>query len=894
MDTWDEEKSAFIRKLEKQEECFAELFAKDKEGMIIGLSERSTLTKLRERNSAVLGRLRSREFAVAVVGLEKAGKSTLGNALINSEILPEYTERCTYTTTELRAGERNEAEITFYTDEEFMGIFRDMLSSVGYEGSADFRTLTPETFSRYWEAVSEDSTKRAIYERHNGKTDEDILTILRGSETIAGLLGKPVKIFTWDNGQGSSEFQLYITGISGYDDKGAAVRTAHPYAVKNVVIRSTELGGMSNIVLYDVPGFDSTTELHKRQTEQMLKEADAIILVTNVGDRPNINSPQLDMLRKVRDQDGVKLRDKTFIFGNKIDMAGNEARARDNDSALRNEAEKFQVAQGSRVISGSAKAYLEAKGLFSPDELRRGRINAKAKLDEWGMPDGVSELHAQLQTYYDNDRFEVLRKRAEAAITETVEFLRALLAKYSPDVLNSFETGGKYMLQLKGKADMFAKEARDISSRYSEDISTARPFSTQLSQSIDRIYPLTSELSGLIDDAKRERVADIDGVTQLTAINARVRERVHMLFMENLVREAAGIIENKQAEIRGELVRKFLAVMGMQEGSEHEKDLVKSVNRLFDEYLIKDGEECRFNTLIERFASGLVDTLILMPFAEYERLEKVRRTLPELFSLAVYYSMPETVDGNFEVKDSQADREKFFAKILAHEGQSIGEHKAVKQSDIFAAKSILIDYFDRNSQAVGLGVNELPVDEWAVLFAQSGQKFGAMPKDLAHTLEERFYKAGWENLGRKERITSLTSAIRGYLGQDSADEKLPLDELLNALHTKAAGLKARTVDDMMRILDEDIAILRDLTAKSVIRAIGLERAFISIIVKNINFIRRGITEPGGGSQKFDEWINLNVRKVLDSEFAAIDRYNMDSQTRKSIVSAVQQVLGSME
>ena len=123
---------------------------------------------------------------------------------------------------------------------------------------------------------------------------------------------------------------------------------------------------------------------------------------------------------------------------------------------------------------------------------------------------------------------------------------------------------------------------------------------------------------------------------------------------------------------------------------------------------------------------------------------------------------------------------------------------------------------------------------------------------------------------------------------------LALDELLNSLHDKASGLKAKSIDDMLRILDEDIEILRDLTAKSVIRAIGLERAFISIIVKNINFIRRGITDSGDGSSKFDEWINLNVRKVMDSEFAAIDRYNMDSQTRKSIVAAIQQVLGSME
>ncbi len=187
---------------------------------------------------------------------------------------------------------------------------------------------------------------------------------------------------------------------------------------------------------------------------------------------------------------------------------------------------------------------------------------------------------------------------------------------------------------------------------------------------------------------------------------------------------------------------------------------------------------------------------------------------------------------------------------------------------------MLIDWFDRN----GFNVNELPIDKWAELFAKSGRRFDEMPPDLA------------KDFG--DDVRQIDGAIRRYLGE--SEQTLPLDELLNSLHAKASHLKAKTIDDMLRILDEDIAVLRDFTSNAVIRAIGLERAFISVIVKNINFIRRGITDSDGGSRKFDEWINLNVRKILDSEFAAIDRYNMDSQTRKSIVAALQQVLGSME
>ncbi|MBR1602502.1 MAG: dynamin family protein [Synergistaceae bacterium] len=911
MDNWEEKRLLFIENLKKQEECFNELFTKDKDSIIISSEERGKLNDLKRRNKSILEKLESREFTVAVVGLEKAGKSTLGNALINSEILPEYTERCTYTTTELRAGEQNEAEITFYSEEEFARIFQKMLSDVGYNYNlqADFRTLTPDTFRSYWEAVSDDPDKRNLYERHNGKTDEDIITILKGSNEIAGFLGQPVKKVMLDSEQGKSELQRYITGITDYKSDGSAVRSALPYAVKNVIIRSKELGSMENIVLYDVPGFDSTTELHRQQTESMLIKADAIILVTNVGDRPNINSPQLDMLRKVRDQDGIKLRDKTFIFGNKIDMAGNDARARDNISALRNEADRYQIASGSRVISGSAKAYLEKLGLYSPDELRRGKIDAKKRLEEWGMSDGIDELHGKIKEYYENDRFEVLKRRADNTTAETIKILRELLAKYSPDVLNNLETGGKYLLRLKGKAAEFDKEANDIGIKYREQISAARPFSEALKKEIETIFPLTENLQDIMNDVRRSGVIDTDGVAQLTSLNTELRKKISLIFMEKLVGHAAEIVSNKQQEIRSELVKKFLSVMGMEEGSDYEAKLTQSTNELFDDLLIKNGEDCRFNILIERFSSGLIETLILMPFAEHERLEKVRQTFPELFSLAMYYSMPDSESS--EILDVQDIMQKFFAMILAHEYDAKAKDKdnnreqqqGSQNSDMLSVQSILREFFETNlndalkGAASSIILSNLPLQEWALMFVDADVKFEAMPKELSDKLDKKIYNVGWQKHSNEERAAEITKMIQEYLDAvrktHNTGKAHSLSDFLENLNIKALPCKAKTESEMLKILDDDINILRELTVKAVIRAIGLERAFISIIVKNINFIRSGIMSSDGES-KFDAWIEQNVRKIMNSEFAAIDRYNMDSQTRRSIVASIQQVLSKIE
>lgn len=116
---------------------------------------------------------------------------------------------------------------------------------------------------------------------------------------------------------------------------------------------------MKTAVLLDVPGFDSPTQLHRQQTEKTLKSADAIIFVSNVGDRPNLTDPQVSMLRKSDvDDDGIKLADKAFVFGNKLDAANTADNASKNMDTLKQEVVfKYKIAQPGRVIFGSAEGF---------------------------------------------------------------------------------------------------------------------------------------------------------------------------------------------------------------------------------------------------------------------------------------------------------------------------------------------------------------------------------------------------------------------------------------------------------------------------------------------------------------------------------------------------------
>ncbi len=68
-----------------------------------------------------LERLHANRFEVAVIGLEKAGKSALLNAWLGQEILPSARERCTFTSTEIWSAQTEQDQllsIQYYSKDE--------------------------------------------------------------------------------------------------------------------------------------------------------------------------------------------------------------------------------------------------------------------------------------------------------------------------------------------------------------------------------------------------------------------------------------------------------------------------------------------------------------------------------------------------------------------------------------------------------------------------------------------------------------------------------------------------------------------------------------------------------------------------------------------------------
>lgn len=936
MEGWEESKNAFIGKMRKAKMTLEQILERDPDRLVFSADERERLEGLLERNDKILTKLEKGEFTVAIVGLEKAGKSTLGNALLKDIFLPEYTERCTYTTTRIQAGAEDSGEIIFYSHEEFDEDFQKMMRQIGYEGSADMN-MSPDAFNAWWKTMEEKNPDK--FDRFNGTTVEDIRAILKGRDTIRQYLGKPSQKFVGADQLRSREFQIFITGIRDYEN-GVANRTAHPYAVKKVDISSSKLGDMSHIVLYDVPGFDSPTDLHKKQTEEMLQGADAIILVTNVGDRPNLAGTQLDMLCKGRDEDNISLADKAFVFGNKVDRAANETVARDNMKALlKDAAEKYRIARPERIVCGSAKAYLEGLEKWSNDELRRGKVYIRAELEKWGLPagDGIDALQGKMKRYYETERYDVLRKRAENTLHDAETFLREILEKHAATRGRSLLADGvPHILDIKNSLQSFFERARVIGEAYKNRLWEERPFSVLVTENIGEIYPDVDE--AMVRTCELRAKNDVAHVYNVERVDAVVREELQVQFSKKIVQRTARETEDFEEAVYRELAECLLDTVGVDRSSVHREELKESARRMFSEILAAhDGERCRFNTLVERFTTSPIEAVIKCTFGGDTRYDKLigANSLPQFFSLAAYYQSAKMAEGEEVDLDDEAARWQVFSRILLHEdfGKKEEEQNEAalralfeENKDVFAQKPSAAQDKRRGiggdmpqpagraplAEAVSAAVDFLPFGKWAKLFAKAGIHLGENTdagKRAMRQIKNIVYNRDWQEKSGEARMADLEAGVQDCCGKAAFGTRT-LRSVLTELHHAAQAKKSRRNDEiagdypndkernearraqMIAEINEDIEILRDLTTHAVVRAIDLEMAFISVIMNNIDLIRDNSQSKTGNM--FDRWIEEHLEKLREKEFIQLKRDGMEAETRRNIIDAAEKLLNAME
>ena len=148
MSSFDEERIVYRDKIGKARDAIDKLLNISVEhDSLFGHELISKLKTYRKKCDKLYTKLDKNEFEIAIVGLEKAGKSTFGNALMGNNVLPNADERCTYTSTCIRYGQ-DRAVVTFLNASEVNEVLRGYLKTLGIS-DAESHTLDNLALSSY-------------------------------------------------------------------------------------------------------------------------------------------------------------------------------------------------------------------------------------------------------------------------------------------------------------------------------------------------------------------------------------------------------------------------------------------------------------------------------------------------------------------------------------------------------------------------------------------------------------------------------------------------------------------------------------------------------------------------------------------------------------------------
>lgn len=330
-----------------------------------------------------LERLRKREFRIAVVGLEKAGKSTFINAWLECDLLPAKGGRCTFTTTQIysvKSESEQRLEVRTRSEEQFIHLLKE-LETLGAK--------------------------------------EDLNTIRENEITLKQVRREGNLVIPFTRLEDIREqLKKYVA-----DEKYA-------HAVLEARLYTNKLAQAEGIVFYDVPGSDSGLAKHVDEAQQMLSDCDAVIVIQRFR---SIREAELEIIKFTEQGDkNITIADKLFVFLSHIDSLGSPEALKTHITEASQDWLKRANLPVNRIVSGSAGAYLILNNLAEEHtQLEIGKAsNIQDKLKTLtGIVDdemlrtqatGIPKIKEKIFNYINTERVATLKKRCQASIDKIV------------------------------------------------------------------------------------------------------------------------------------------------------------------------------------------------------------------------------------------------------------------------------------------------------------------------------------------------------------------------------------------------------------------------------------------------------------------------------------------
>ncbi|OTE96590.1 hypothetical protein BCS42_06460 [Crenothrix sp. D3] len=397
MTTWLETCQQQLARLEKTAVLADKLVTlSNKTGVDIAPELLKKLNSERPRLNRQLERLHANRFEVAVIGLEKAGKSALLNAWLGQEILPSARERCTFTSTEIWSAQTEQDQllrIQYYSQDE--------INQLQEQRSHALLGLLGERERKEIQEDFDDTEKNlsAIYEftKHTEGYSQSFIDISEINEQLQAAIFK---------------------------------NRAQSLAIKRIQVKTVRLRSDRDIIFHDVPGFNSGILMHAEQAIERLKHCDAIIYAKEMK-QPSITGPEKEMLVIADEEDpSIRVADKVFVVLTQADALDDQIDFKDTLAKHRN---YWPTVPERRLLPVCARSHLVEYGIPSEDTLRRTKsADDKGKMKKLGITDGIPQLKEAVNHYIDHERAMVLEKRCDAMVNNIRQIAGDILTKLEP------------------------------------------------------------------------------------------------------------------------------------------------------------------------------------------------------------------------------------------------------------------------------------------------------------------------------------------------------------------------------------------------------------------------------------------------------------------------------
>lgn len=809
----------------------------DKYQEIIKDDDRKKLQTKKEELQALRHKLDTGEMEVAVVGLEKAGKSKFSSAFVNIEgLFPSADERCTFTSTALRYGIKNQARVEFYNRKEFIDKVDEMFADVHFQGK-NFEQIELLTFRRYFDALLE--TDKPLYNMHAAKTESDIIDILEGRQRILPLLGQEDKIF---DDLASAELTSYIT------DKHIS------RAVRSVTFYANNLEGLENIVLYDVPGFDSPTLVHINQTIEKLKQVDAIVMVKNIK-MPSLKGGEVDILIKNSDMDGIKLSDKLFVFGSYADAV---------DSL-------DQLDKNKRLLIGDLSKNLRIP--FSPGRIFTGVLDKKYEqvLIERGGDSEIETLKNALRQYNETERAAILSKRINRNIEDIKSILRDTVEITQIAVQDRSEESSIVLSLMDESRCYIDNEIARFINPIKETILSNREFTNKVIEGIEGCMPNLDQT--FIDNTLHEiQAPETRNVINYTKLNLELRGRMSTRIKEAVIRLVIDVsLDDLNAIQKG-----VHAIVHKALGIDNKHARYEKLSQVIENFIAKETasvsiSESGFKPLVERFIVDLIDTIIMQPLGYDARRERFMKGKSDLYMLALFSN-----DSNFDLPYRSALVAAVLAqKPFSEKGQNLSQGYRDEFIRAMPRANGKEDSAPQLMQVLVSTLAEIAINR-------------ATPISEVNTIVKRVINHhGMDHKTALSKMVDNFQQLFSELGGDGDDLNVTEEVYLNFLLKEVKQASNR--EEVEKEIETDLSNLVYLFKDCVVSAMNLELPFISAITLMTERIREVF--QGGAYRDF---LSKHVRDILSNDFERIDNQVARQEIRSKLVTEMRDILITLE